>query len=913
MVTTSRSRPAAARPSTTSTTSRCSPSRRRATATSSRCRRTRTSTASTTSRASTSSCSSSTTRASIATTGCLGGAVSQALLAGRLPARAASSSTASSRSSGATRSSSSCRTTACPSSCRSTRSSSGSRASMRAPLLATNDSHYTHRDDAEAHDALLCVQTGAMLDDPKRFKFDADEFYLKTAAEMRDLFADYEEACDNTLLIAERADVEIEFGNSVLPAFPTPAGSRRGLLPARAHASRARRTATAISPGPDVLERIEFELGVIKTMGFSAYFLVVWDLVRYARDARHPGRSRAGERGGLVRRVLPAHRRHRPDPVRPAVRALPQPGPQADARHRHGLRLPLPRRDDQVRGRALRLGPRRADHHVLHDQGAGRGARLGAGARLPVRGRRQDRQAHAAADHGPRHAAAGVLREGQRATRTATRWPSELRALYEADPDAKRVIDVARGLEGLRRQDGIHAAAVVITREPLTEYLPIQRKPEAGGDDRGRPDRHAVRDARRRGPRPPQDGLPRPAQPRRARDHARPRRADAPACRPDIDRVPLDDAKTFELLRARRHRSACSSSKAGRCARSCARWRRPRSRTSPRSSRCTGPGPMAQNWHNEYADRKNGRKPVDLPPRRPRGDPRAHLRADDLPGAADARRAAAGRLHARGGRQPPQGDGQEDPRADRQGAHRSSSRAASRRATTASSASGSSTSSSRSPTTRSTSRTRSGYGFVAYQTAYLKANHPVEYLAALLTSVKTNKDQTAVFLNECRQLGIAVLVPDVNESVSDFSVRDRPDGKAVRFGLSAVRNVGEGVVAQIVAAREEGGPFTDFYDFCDRVDPTVLNKRTDRVADQGGRVRLARPPAPGPAVRVRDRSSTPCSTVGATRPRASSTCSPRSTSPTPESVVGHRADRSPTPSSRSRSGSRSRRRCSGST
>jgi DNA polymerase-3 subunit alpha len=124
-----------------------------------------------------------------------------------------------------------------------------------------------------------------------------------------------------------------------------------------------------------------------------------------------------------------------------------------------------------------------------------------------------------------------------------------------------------------------------------------------------------------------------------------------------------------------------------------------------------------------------------------------------------------------------------------------------------------------------------GYGYVAYQTAWLKANHPVEYLAALLTSVKTNKDQTAVFLNECRQMGIEVLVPDVNESVSDFSVRER----AVRFGLSAVRNVGEGVVVHIVAAREEGGPFTDFYDFCDRVDPSVLNKRTiESLVKAGG-------------------------------------------------------------------------------
>ena len=139
-----------------------------------------------------------------------------------------------------------------------------------------------------------------------------------------------------------------------------------------------------------------------------------------------------------------------------------------------------------------------------------------------------------------------------------------------------------------------------------------------------------------------------------------------------------------------------------------------------------------------------------------------------------------------------------------------------------------------------------GYGLIAYQTAYLKANHPVEYLAALLTSVKTNKDQTAIFLNECRQMGIDVLVPDVNESESDFSVHPAPDGGGgggkVRFGMSAVRNVGEGVVAQIVAARESGGPFTDFYDFCDRVDPAVLNKRTiESLAKAGGFDSLGHP------------------------------------------------------------------------
>ena len=199
-----------------------------------------------------------------------------------------------------------------------------------------------------------------------------------------------------------------------------------------------------------------------------------------------------------------------------------------------------------------------------------------------------------------------------------------------------------------------------------------------------------------------------------------------------------------------------------------------------------------------------------------------------------------------------------------------------------------------------------GYGLIAYQTAYLKANYPVEYLAALLTSVKTNKDQTAVFLNECRQMGIEVLVPDVNVSVSDFSVHDGE----ISFGLSAVRNVGEGVVVHIVAARDEGGPFIDFYDFCDRVDPSVLNKRTIESLIKGA-------PSTRSGIRARvscsrtNRCSTRSSTVGATKPKVSSTSSPRSARPRPRCRAT--GSRSPTPSSRSRSGSRSRRRCSVST
>ena len=307
---------------------------------------------------------------------------------------------------------------------------------LDAPLLATNDSHYTHREDAVAHDALLCVQTGALLSDTNRFKFDGTEHYLKTAAEMRHLFRDVPEACDNTLLIAERADVQIELGKPSLPEFPVPDRfTRRHLrgagtgLPARPHLGGGAPALRRLRCPREVEERLDYELGVIGNMGFAAYFLVVWDLIRFARESGirvGPG-PRVG--GRLLRGLLPAHRGPRPDPLRPPLRALPQPGPQADARHRHGLRRALPRRRHALRGGEVRQRPGGPGHHVLDDQGAGRRARRGPGARQALRRwataspRRCRRSSWAATprcslphqDRRPR----GRLRRGRRAARHA--------------------------------------------------------------------------------------------------------------------------------------------------------------------------------------------------------------------------------------------------------------------------------------------------------------------------------------------------------------------------------------------------------------------------------------------------------------------------------------------------------------
>ncbi len=711
---------------------------------------------------------------------------------------------------------------------------------LRAPLLATNDSHYTHRHDAESHAALLCVQTGSTLDDPKRFKFDADEFYLKTAAEMRALFADYEEACDNTLLIAERANVEIEFGNSWLPAFTTPAGHDDNSY-LRELTLQGVTERYGASPNPDVLQRIDYELGVIKTMGFSAYFLVVWDLYRHARSRGiRVGPGRGSTAGSCVAYCL---RITNVDPIKygllfermlnPSRKEMPDIDMDFDSRYR----------GEMIRYAAERYG---WDHvaqvitfstikarAAVRDSARVLGYPYAVGDKIAklmpplVMGR--DTPLRACLEEVDGYA-------------DGFKMASELRVLYESDPDAKRVIDVARGLEGLRRQDGIHAAAVVIAREPLTEYLPIQRKPEAGGNVEDAPivtqyEMNGVAAL----------GL-------LKMDFLGLRNLDvleitldlierSTGERFDIDNVVLDDPKTFEMLR--RGDTVGVFQLEGGPVRSLLRSLGPtRFEDIAALVALYRPGPMGSNMHNDYADRKNGRKPVTyyhddveevLAPTyglmiyQEQVMQVAQRLAGYSLGEADTLRKAAAKK-------------QRDLMAQERSkfvagclAQGHTEAFATRIFDTIEPFADYSF-----PKAHAT-----GYGLIAYQTAYLKANFTVEYLAALLTSVKTNKDQTAVFLNECRQLGLAVLVPDVNESESDFSVRRAVDANgedAIRFGMSAVRNVGEGVVAQIVAAREDGGPFVDFYDFCDRVDPSVLNKRTiESLVKAGGFDSLGHP------------------------------------------------------------------------
>ncbi|HEY8525922.1 MAG TPA: DNA polymerase III subunit alpha [Acidimicrobiales bacterium] len=698
---------------------------------------------------------------------------------------------------------------------------------IKAPLLATNDSHYVHREDAVAHDALLCVQTGSLMSDPDRFKFHGEEHFLKSAAEMRDLFAEVPESCDNTLWVAERCNVEIDFGKPQLPNFPLPEGFEDDSAYLR-HLTFEGAKKRWGDPLPDkVVERLAYELKVIEDMGFSSYFLIVWDLIDHARRTGirvGPGRgSAAGCAVAYCLRITDL------DPIRydllferflnPSRISMPDIDMDFDSRYR----------DEMIRYAAERYG---RDHvaqivtfstikarAAVRDAARVLGHPYSVGDRVAkampplIMGR--DTPLYACLEPHPKY-------------EDGYKMAAELREMYESDPDTRQVIDVAKGLEGLRRQDGIHAAAVVITREPLTEYLPIQRKPENGQSIEEAPvvtqyEMHGVEEL----------GL-------LKMDFLGLRNLDVitdtleiirntRGIEVDIDHVPLDDEPTYKLLQ--RGDSIGVFQFEGAAMRALMRSLAPTCFEDIAALVALyRPGPMAANMHNDYADRKNGRKPVEY----------LHPDAEEVLGdtyglmiyqesmmriaqkfagyslaEADNLRKACGKKKRdliakervkfiegceRNGYGAELGSKWFDiiePFAD-----------------------------------YAFNKSHAyGYGYVSYQTAYLKANYPAEYLAALLTSVKTNLEKAAVYLAECRAMGIKVEVPDINRSASDFTpvVTTDESGNEKRtiiFGLSAVRNVGEGLVAHIVAERDANGPYTDFYDFCQRVDMSVLNKRT---------------------------------------------------------------------------------------
>ena len=683
---------------------------------------------------------------------------------------------------------------------------------LKLPLLATNDLHYTFHEDAPAHEALLCVQSGSTLADPKRFKFDNHEFYVKTAAQMRELFKDIPESCDNTLLIAERCNVTLREGENLLPQFEVPAGQTEdSWLRTLSHEGLKKRLGDRATP--EHVARLDYELDVMIKMGFPGYFLVVADLCSHAREVGirvGPGRGSAA--GSLVAYALGITGL---DPIEHGLLFERFLNPERISMPDIDLDFDERRRSEMIRYATQKYGDDRVaqiitygtikSKQALKDATRVLGYPYVIGEKLtkalPPSVMGKDITLGGVFDKDdPRHGEAG-----------------EFRTLYDTDVDSKRVVDLARGLEGLKRQWGVHAAGVILSREPLLDVIPIHRR-EADGAiitqfDMGACEATGLLKMDFLGLRNLS-----------VLDDALENIKLNLGIDVVLEDLPLSDAKTFELLG--RGDTLGVFQLDGGPMRALLRSMSPDSFADISAVIALyRPGPMGENAHNNYADRKNGRKPVEAihPELR---EPLADILGDTYGlivyqeqvmaiaqkvagfslGRADLLRKAMGKKNKEildteyvpfeaGMKANGFGDAAIQrlwevliPFSDY----------AFNRAHSA------------------------GYGVVSFWTAYLKANYPTEYMAALLTSVRDDKDKSALYLSECRRMGISVLPPDVNESNSEYT----PRGKDIRFGLAAIRNVGEGVVASIKSAREAKGNFTSFGDFLSKVDAQVCNKKT---------------------------------------------------------------------------------------
>ena len=684
------------------------------------------------------------------------------------------------------------------------------------PLVATNDLHYTYADDAKHHEALLCIQSGTTLADPKRFKFEGKEYYLKDAATMRRIFKDLEIACDNTLAIAERCNITMRENENLLPQFAVPEGEsenswlikegERGLLEKFGAKSMD-------EIAPQYQARLHFELDVMTKMGFAGYFLVVADLVAQAmREGIRVGPGRGSAAGSLVSYSLGITGL---DPIKHGLLFERFLNPDRISMPDIDLDFDERRRSEMIRYATNKYGDDRVAQIITYGTIKSKAAIKDAARVLGYPYALGERLTKALPPSimGKDISLQGVFdKENERFGEA-----QEFRNIYESDPDSKTIVDMAKGLEGLKRQWSVHAAGVILSREPLIDVIPIHRR-EADGSiitqfDMGACEATGLLKMDFLGLRNLSvldDCL----------ENIKSNQAKTIV----LESLELSDKKTFELLSRGETLGVFQLDSAP--IRALLRSMAPDSFEDISAVIALyRPGPMGVNAHNDYADRKNKRKRIE--PIHPELSAAldeiladtyglivyqeqvmaiAQKLAGFSLGRADLLRKAMGKKNKE--------------ILDKEYVHFEEgmrnngfssiaieelwktlipfSDYAFNRAHSA------------------------GYGVLSFWTAYLKANYPTEYMAALLTSVRDDKDKSALYLNESRRMGIKVLPPDVNFSNAEYT----PGGNDIRFGLTAIRNIGENVVASIVKNRNEKGKYTSFSDFLAKVDQTVCNKMT---------------------------------------------------------------------------------------
>jgi len=673
------------------------------------------------------------------------------------------------------------------------------------PLVGTGDVHYLRREDYDHHKALLCVQTKSTLTQPK-ISFDTNEFYLRTGEEMASAFADMPEAVATTLEIAERCDVELELGRQLIPRYPTPDGASEAEY-LRSLVEQGLRERYGDPAPADAVERARYELEVIDRMGFNAYFLIVWDFVKYAKDsgiAVGPGRGSAA--GSIVAYCL---RITDVDPLRYDL---------LFERFLNPERVSMPDIDIDfsVRGRE------RVIRYVTDKYGRESVAQIVTFGKMFPRAATRDAARVLGHDYGAGDRLAKLIPDpvmGRPPSFEECLKPGQpLRAEVDRDPTAGQIVEVARGLEGIVRNSSIHAAAVVIADRPLTDIVPLQIA-EAGIDENGE---KVFRTVTQFTMKPiEQIGL-------LKMDFLGLRNLDviedaldiierSTGERPDMTTLPLDDEKTYEMM-ARGDSIGVFQFESEGMRETLKRIRPSEFEHLIALNALYRPGPMEQ--IPAYTRAKHNPQTVTYADERLRPilestngvvvyQEQAMQIAKEIAGfsgaKADDLRKAIGKKNreAMAKLKPEFFEGCR--------------------------ASGTSehvieqlwTTNERSADYSFNKSHSACYALIAYRTAWLKANYPAEYMAALISSVMDTKDKVPFFVSQAEQMGISILPPDVNLSDHEFVVV----GGNIRFGLDAVKGVGFAAVEAIKRAREQDGPFRDLWDFCARVDARAVNKK----------------------------------------------------------------------------------------
>jgi DNA polymerase III subunit alpha len=676
------------------------------------------------------------------------------------------------------------------------------------PLVATGDVHYLRREDYDNHKALLCVQTKSTLREPK-LSFDTNEFYLKDSAEMAAEFGAWPESIATTLEIAERCEVEIELGKMLIPRFPAPEGEpQEAYLRRLAHEGLRERYGDP--PPAEAVERLEMELGVIEKMGFSAYFLIVWDFVKFAKDngiAVGPGRGSAA--GSIVSYAL------RITDVDPLAYNL------LFERFLNAERISMPDIDIDfsVKGRE------RVIQYVADKYGRESVAQIITFGRMFPRAATRDAARVLGLDYGAGDRVAKLIPEPVMGrSKSFDEYLSDepdLRRVYDSEPEARQIIDVARGLEGIVRNSSIHAAAVVIADRPLTDIVPLQLAEDKTGGA-GENGERSYRTVTQYSMKPIEEiGL-------LKMDFLGLRNLDVIEAaldiieqssgeRPEMTGLPLDDLKTYEMLARGDSVGVFQFESDG--------MRDALQKVKPDEfndlvALVALYRPGAMRYIDTYARNKRNPEGIHY------ADERLRPITESSRGVILYQEQSMQIAKAIAGFSGPEADDLRKAigkkQRERMAALKDRFFEGARATGTAESVIAELWAVNEAAADYSFNLSHAAcYALITYRTAWLKANYPAEYMAALISSVMSTKDKVPFFVAKCEDMGIEVLPPDVNQSGHDFKV---VDGN-IRFGLDAVKGLGYQAVEAIIQAREEEGPFNSVWDFCRRVDCQAVNKK----------------------------------------------------------------------------------------